>query len=88
MTSAQQRLILAFLLLFGFCARAATFKSPLLDHHSWRQADTAAIARNFAREQFNIFYPQVDWRGDRTDQSQDRRPAGVHAGRIVVYRLP
>jgi hypothetical protein len=64
-TPARQRLILAFLLLFGFCARAATFKSPLLDHHSWRQADSAAIARNFAREQFNILYPQVDWRGDR-----------------------
>jgi hypothetical protein len=62
-----QRLILAFILVFGFCARAATFKSPILDHHSWRQADTAAISRNFYRERFNIFYPQVDWRGDRAD---------------------
>jgi hypothetical protein len=36
--------------MFGFCARAATCKSPLLDHHAWRQADTASIARNFYRE--------------------------------------
>jgi hypothetical protein len=43
----HQRLLLAFILLFGFIARAATFKSPLLDAHSWRQADTAAISRNF-----------------------------------------
>jgi len=53
----------AFILLFGFFARAATFQTPLLDHHAWRQSDTAAISRNFFRERFNIFYPQVDWRG-------------------------
>jgi hypothetical protein len=47
------RLILAFILFVGFFARAATFKSPILDHHSWRQADTAAISRNFYRERFN-----------------------------------
>jgi 4-amino-4-deoxy-L-arabinose transferase-like glycosyltransferase len=63
----HQRLLLAFILLFGFCARAATFKSPLLDAHSWRQADTASISRNFYRERFNILYPQVDWRGDRPE---------------------
>jgi hypothetical protein len=53
----------AFVVLFGFLARAATFKAPLLDHHAWRQADTASIARNFARERFNLLYPQVDQRG-------------------------
>jgi hypothetical protein len=52
-----------FVLLFGFCARAATYKSPLLDHHAWRQADTASIARNFDRERLNVFYPQIDQRG-------------------------
>ena len=56
-------LILAGALVAGFAARIASFKSPLLDHHSWRQADTAAIARNFHRERFNPFYPQVDQRG-------------------------
>jgi hypothetical protein len=57
------RIILGFVVLFGFLARAATYKSPLLDHHAWRQADTASIARNFYRERFNILYPQVDQRG-------------------------
>lgn len=62
--SASHRLIaLGFIVLLGFCARAATYKVPLLDHHAWRQADTAAIARNFYRERFNILYPQVDHRG-------------------------
>jgi len=56
-------LALGFMLLFGLCARVATFKTPLLDHHAWRQADTAAIARNFYAERLNILYPQVDERG-------------------------
>jgi len=59
------RTLLGFVLLFGFCARAATYKSPLLDHHAWRQADTASISRNFYRERLNLFYPQVDQRGSR-----------------------
>lgn len=29
-----------------------------------READVAAIARNFAREGMNILYPRIDWRGD------------------------
>src|SRR5262245_37957991 len=59
----DSRAILCAIILFGFFARAATFKSPLLDHQAWRQADTASIARNFYRERFNILYPQVDQRG-------------------------
>ncbi|MPY89880.1 MAG: hypothetical protein GEU99_18395 [Luteitalea sp.] len=53
------------LLTVGLMARAATFQSPLFDFHSWRQADTASIARNFGEERFNPLYPQVDVRGDR-----------------------
>jgi hypothetical protein len=62
-STSRARIALVFILLFGFFARAATYKSPLLDHHAWRQADTASIARNFVRERFNVLYPQVDQRG-------------------------
>jgi 4-amino-4-deoxy-L-arabinose transferase-like glycosyltransferase len=37
--------------------------APLLDYHSWRQADTAAIARNYATNGFHLLAPQVDWGG-------------------------
>src|SRR5262245_5507938 len=37
--------------------------APLLDYHSWRQADTAAIARNYAANSYRLLYPQVDWGG-------------------------
>jgi 4-amino-4-deoxy-L-arabinose transferase-like glycosyltransferase len=33
------------------------------DWHGWRQADTQAIARNFAFEDFDLLAPRIDWRG-------------------------
>jgi hypothetical protein len=63
MTPQTQRLLFLFLVVLGFLTRASLTKSPLLDHHGWRQADTASIARNFFRDEFNILHPQVDWRG-------------------------
>jgi 4-amino-4-deoxy-L-arabinose transferase-like glycosyltransferase len=30
----------------------------------WRQSDTASIARNFARNGMNLFYPQINWGGN------------------------
>jgi 4-amino-4-deoxy-L-arabinose transferase-like glycosyltransferase len=67
MTASTRSSLLGLVVLFGLFARAASYKAPLLDHHAWRQADTASIARNFARERFNPLYPQVDWRGARAE---------------------
>lgn len=36
---------------------------PILDHPGWRQGDTASIARNFFRLQYNIMYPQTTYNG-------------------------
>jgi len=47
----------------GALLRLKGIHSPLLDHPGWRQGDTAAIARNFATLQYNIFYPQTDYNG-------------------------
>jgi hypothetical protein len=30
----------------------------------WREADVASVARNFARDDMRILYPQIDWRGN------------------------
>jgi hypothetical protein len=91
-------LVLAGALLTGFAARVATFRSPILDHHGWRQADTASIARNYYRERFNPFYPQVDQRGAQEDGYVETglelfafavaaisKPAGFHheTGRVL-----
>ena len=50
-------------MLFGLLCRLYNLTAPFLDYHSWRQTDTAAIARNFYYNGFNILYPQIDWGG-------------------------
>ena len=47
----------------GAVLRLWGIHDPIFDHPGWRQGDTAAIARNFAQLQYNIFFPQVDYNG-------------------------
>jgi hypothetical protein len=54
---------LGVVLLIGLALRLHGIHNPILDHPGWRQGDTAAIARNFARLQFNIMYPQTMYSG-------------------------
>lgn len=51
---------LGLVLLFGFLVRLYKIDNPVADWHSWRQADTAAVARNFYKEGFNPFIPRYD----------------------------
>ncbi len=51
------------LLVGGFALRCIGFDEPLIDHQAWRQADTAAMARNFFTEGYDLLRPRVDWRG-------------------------
>lgn len=52
-------LVTAILSLF-IGVRTYRLTTPLADWHSSRQADTAAVARNFVQEKFNLLYPQSD----------------------------
>ncbi len=47
----------------GLLLRLKGIHAPLLDHPGWRQGDTAAIARNFAELNGNIFFPQTEYNG-------------------------
>ena len=71
-----QRMVRRFPLLFlsaiALLPRLYHLNSPVIGVHSWRQADTAAMARNFYEMQlahpglnnlWRFFYPQVDWGG-------------------------
>jgi hypothetical protein len=55
---AQALLFAAYALLL-----AATAWRPV-DTPDWREADIAAVARNFSRESMNPLRPRIDWRGD------------------------
>ncbi|MGA8574718.1 MAG: glycosyltransferase family 39 protein [Candidatus Cybelea sp.] len=54
---------LAGVLLVALALRLHGIHDPMLDHPGWRQGDTAAIARNFARLQYDIMYPQTMYNG-------------------------
>ncbi|HTW82695.1 MAG TPA: glycosyltransferase family 39 protein [Candidatus Sulfotelmatobacter sp.] len=54
---------LGLILLLGLLLRLKGIHDPILDHPGWRQGDTASIARNFARLQFNVMYPQTTYNG-------------------------
>ena len=48
------------LLILGFFLRIWHIEDPIADWHSWRQADTAAVTRNFVKQGFNPFFPKYD----------------------------
>ena len=52
--------LLIFILIFAFGVRLYKINRPIADWHSWRQADTAAVARNFLKEGYTPFIPKYD----------------------------
>lgn len=52
--------VLFLIIILGFAVRLYKIDNPVADWHSWRQADTAAVARNFYKEGFNPFIPKYD----------------------------
>lgn len=52
--------VVILMLILGVWVRTYELQAPLADWHSWRQADTAAVARNFVKAKFDLLYPQSD----------------------------
>ena len=57
-------LALAGVFLLALSIRLIGLGGPIVDEQAWRQTDTAAIARNYFEEGYDLLYPRVDWRGD------------------------
>lgn len=51
---------LIFVLIAAFTVRLYKIDAPIADWHSWRQADTAAVSRNFIKYGFNPLVPKYD----------------------------
>ena len=43
----RNKILFVIILLLGFGVRLYKITSPIADWHSWRQADTASVTRNF-----------------------------------------
>lgn len=51
---------LSILIALAFLVRLYKIDSPIADWHSWRQADTASVTRNFIKLGFNPLIPKYD----------------------------
>jgi len=52
--------LLILIVVVGLLTRLYKISIPLADFHSWRQADTASVARNFVRYGFDLLHPRYD----------------------------
>lgn len=73
---------LTLIVLLGFLVRLYKLDSPIADWHSWRQADTAAVTRNFIKNGFNPFFPKYD------DMSGVAEKPIVNPGRFRFVEFP
>ncbi|MCL4364489.1 glycosyltransferase family 39 protein [Patescibacteria group bacterium] len=75
--------LLTMILLVGLALRLYKIDIPLADFHSWRQADTAAVARNFLRGGFDLLHPRYD---DLSNvQSGFENPQGYRMVEFPIY---
>ena len=75
--------ILGCILAVALIFRLYKITAPLSDSYSWRQADTAAVARNFVRNGFTLFEPHYD---DLSSiQSGAENPTGLRFVEFPLY---
>ncbi len=55
-----RKILFVLMLVFGLLTRFYKINAPLADWHSWRQADTSSVARNFVKSGYNLFLPKFD----------------------------
>lgn len=75
--------ILSIILIIAFIFRLYKINTPLADFYSWRQVDTAAVARNFVKNGFDLFQPKYD---DLSNvQSGIDNPQGYRMVEFPIY---
>ena len=75
--------LLSILLILGFAVRLYKVNNPVADWHSWRQADTSAVSRNFVNNGINLLYPTYD--DVSSIQSGIDNPAGIRMVEFPIY---
>ncbi len=76
-------IIILLIVIGALGVRLYKIDNPIADWHSWRQADTAAVARNFYQDGYNPFYPQ----GDDLTPISDNGMINVHRYRFVEFPI-
>jgi hypothetical protein len=81
-----QYLLLLVLLIAGFAIRLYRINYPLADWHSWRQADTAAVTRNYFKFGVDVFHPRYDDFSDVSGRGL-LNPEGYRFVEFPLYNL-
>lgn len=77
--------ILTIILSVAFWVRLYKINIPLADWHSFRQADTSAVTRNYVKNGINILYPTYD---DLSNiQSGKDNPRGLRFVEFPLYNV-
>lgn len=75
--------LLPTVLLGGFLVRLYKITNPVADWHSWRQADTASVTRNYAKNGINFLMPKFD--DISSIQSRLKNPEGYRMVEFPIY---
>lgn len=78
-------ILLLLILLGGFVVRFYRFNNPVADWHSWRQADTSSVSRNFIKYGFDIMHPRID--NISNVQSGLDNPQGYFFAEFPIYNI-
>lgn len=76
-------IILAVILAVALVLRLYKINTPLADLHSWRQVDTAAVARNYSRDGINLLKPTYD--DISSIQTGFENPEGLRMVEFPIY---
>lgn len=81
-----QYLFLGLLLILGFVVRLYKITNPIADWHSWRQADTSAVTRNWVKNGVDVLTPRYD---DFSDVSGNGlfNPNGYRFAEFPLFNL-
>ncbi len=78
-------LILTIIVVVAMVARLYKINTPLADLHSWRQADTAAVGRNFVRFGFDFLHPRYDDLSSNQSAAGLDNPQGLRFVEFPIY---
>jgi 4-amino-4-deoxy-L-arabinose transferase-like glycosyltransferase len=79
-------ILMGIFLVAGYTVRLYKIDNPVADWHSWRQADTAAVTRNYVKYGIRLLYPRYD---DYSDVSGKGlfNPHGYRFVEFPIYNL-
>jgi len=69
-----KRYLIFLIITMAVALRLYHLDAPITGLSSWRQADTASIARNFYENDFRLLHPQIDWRGNSSGYVESEFP--------------